>query len=110
MKPRVWFAHGKIIENGFWCTWCSRNRTGRLIRDRCLWGVRLSCGHYRAEIGMTQPFEELERKGYINQKGTPDPRYLAKVKQEWLSFFAKRKAAKDRGEAAELFTSHSVIH
>ena len=59
---------------------------------------------------MTQPFEELERKGFINQKGATDPRYLAKVKQEWLDFFARRQALKDQEKAEDLFSSHSLVH
>ena len=110
MKNRVWFSHGKVLKDFFYCPWCDMRRTGRIIRDLWYWRAVLACGHVRADMGLTQPYEELERKGYINKNIGPDPRYLAKVKQEWLAFFAKQKAAKDQGVAAELFTSHSVIH
>jgi hypothetical protein len=110
MKKRVFFSHGKILKDVFWCPWCDMRRTGRLIRDLYMWRVRMACGHVRANLGFTMPYEELERKGYINQNIGPDPRYLAKVKQEWLGFFAKRKDAKDRDKAFDLFSSHSVIH
>lgn len=110
MSNRVWFAHGKVIENGFFCPFCDRMRTGRLIRDLYMWRANLSCGHVRGSLGLTMPYEELERKGYINQKGTPDPRYLAKVKQEWCAFFAKRREANNKEKYEDLFTAKSLIH
>jgi len=110
MSKRVWFSHGKVIKNGFYCAFCDRFRTGRLIRDQYLWRVHLFCGHVRANLGLTQPYEELERKGYINTKYAPDPRYLAKVKQQWLDFAARRRELGDRAKAEDLFASHSLVH
>jgi len=110
MANRVWFSHGKVLKDTFFCPFCTRFRTGRLIRDQYLWRVQLKCGHVRANLGLTQPYEELERKGYINTEYAPDPRYLAKVKQQWLDFAARHKELKDREKAEDLFTHYSLIH
>ncbi len=110
MHKRVWFSHGKVIKNGFFCPFCNRHRTGRLIRDQFLWRVQMKCGHVRANLGLTQPAEELERKGYINTKYAPDPRYLAKVKQSWLDLANRRRALGAQAKAEDLFASHTLIH
>lgn len=110
MRKRVWYSHGKVIKDNFYCPFCDRFRTGRLIRDQYLWRVQLRCGHVRANLGLTQPYEELERKGYINTEYAPDPRYTAKVKRQYLDFFARRREMKDRDKAKELFASHTLIH
>lgn len=70
----------------------------------------MECGHVRANLGLTQPYEELERKGFINTEYDPDPRYIAKVKQQYLDFFARRRELKNREKAHELFASHTLIH
>lgn len=108
-KSRVWFYHGMILD-GLFCPFCDRFRRARIIRDLYFWRAHFVCGHVRSNVGLTMPYEELERKGYINQKGTPDPRYLAKVKQEWLDFFERRKAIKGQARAEELFASKQIMH
>lgn len=95
-KSRVWFSHGKVIENGFFCPWCDCHRTGRIVKETYRWGVILKCGHVRRKIGYTLPPEELERKGFINYKGTEDPRYTARKKQEFLAFMAYRQHILDQ--------------
>ena len=89
MQTRVWFSHGKIIE-GMYCPWCDVRRSCRLIRDRHLWRGILKCGHVRANLGLTLPFEELVRKGYINQKFKEDPRFTARKKELFQGMMKRR--------------------
>lgn len=107
---RVLFSHGKVIKDGFFCPFCDRHRTGRLIRDQYLWRVQLKCGHVRANLGTTQPYEELERKGFINTQYEEDPRYTAKKRQAFLDFRARVDDHKNRQKAHELFASRTLIH
>lgn len=78
-QKRVVFVHGKVYD-GFYCPWCDVRRPGRIVRENFRWRCLLKCGHVRSNIGFTLPPEELERKGYINQKGSEDPRFTAKKK------------------------------
>lgn len=95
-KTRVWFRHGKVIENGFFCPWCDCYRTGRIIKETYRWRVRMNCGHVRANVGFTLPPEELERKGFINYQHSEDPRYTAKKRQDFLAFMAYRQHVLDQ--------------
>lgn len=88
-QKRVWFVHGKTYE-GFWCSWCDCRRKGRMIRETFRWRCILSCGHVRANIGFTLPPEELERKGYINQPFTEDPRFTARKRELFLAAMKRR--------------------
>lgn len=92
-KQRIWFVHGKIVEKGFYCPFCDRHRTGRIIKELYRWRAVLSCGHVRAQLGLTLPFEELERKGYINQKGSEDPRFTARKKALFAGAMKQREEA-----------------
>ena len=92
---KVWFSHGKIID-GLFCPFCDRHRSGRLIRDRHLWRAILKCGHVRSNLGLTQPYEELERKGYINPEFKKDPRQIAKEKQAFREFMNEKREAYER--------------
>lgn len=91
MQQRVWFTHGKIIKNAFYCAWCDCQRTGRVVKELFRWRVIMKCGHVRANVGFTLPPEELERKGYINQKGSEDPRFTAKKKQLFAEVMKRRE-------------------
>lgn len=53
----------------------------------------MSCGHVRPNIGLTLPFEELERKGYINQKFKEDPRFTLKKKELFAGAMKRRDEA-----------------
>lgn len=99
-KQRVWFRHGKIIKGGFHCPWCDCMRTGRVVKETFRWRVIMSCGHVRANVGFTLPPSELERKGYINQKGTEDPRFTAKKKHLFAAVMAQRAEALRRKRIA----------
>ena len=99
---RVWFAHGKIID-GIYCAYCDVRRKCRLVRDRHLWRGILSCGHVRVNMGLTIPYEELERKGYINQKGSEDPRFTAHKKMLFDGVMAFREEVLKRRDVEERF-------
>lgn len=89
MQKRVLFVHGKIIA-GFYCPWCDVRRSGRCVKETYKWRVILKCGHV-INRGYTLPPEELERKGYINQKGTEDPRFTARKKELFRGVMALRE-------------------
>lgn len=88
MFKRIWYSHGKRIE-GVFCAFCDVRRSGRIIQETFRWRVLLKCGHV-VNRGTTLPWEELERKGYINYAHTEDPRYTAKKKQLFAGVMAKR--------------------
>lgn len=75
-QKRIFFVHGKVVD-GWFCPWCDARRSGRIIRETYRFSVVMSCGHVRRKVAYTLPPEELERKGYVNQKGTEDPRFTA---------------------------------
>lgn len=101
MQKRVWFAHGKIID-GIYCPYCDRHRTCRLIRETFRWRGLLSCGHVRAQIGLTLPYKELVRKGFINRQDTSeDPRSTARKKQLFYEAMSMRQKVLDEKRISE---------
>ena len=108
MPERIRFAHGKKV-NGFYCVFCDMQRPARIVRDRWQWRLEFKCGHVRADAGMVQPLEELQRKGYVNTpNNNPDPRYTAEVKRKWLDFIERAKAKKDFADMTDLFPTKSL--
>lgn len=93
MQKRVWFVHGRLYKKAFYCPYCDCHRTGRTIKETFRWRAILECGHVRAQLGLTLPFEELERKGYINQKYKEDPRFTARKKELFAGAMKQRDEA-----------------
>ena len=94
MKPRIIYAHGKIVKDNFYCPWCDRKRTGKIIHECYKWRVNLSCGHV-VNRDYTLPVQELERKGLVNQPNkSEDPRFTAKKKQLFTEMMNRFEEAK----------------
>ena len=74
-----------------------------------MWRGILSCGHVRNNLGFTLPYEELERKGYINYVGTEDPRFTARKKHLFAQAMAVKEEADERRRAKE-FASGRLVH
>lgn len=61
-------------------------------------------------MGLTLPYEELERKGYINYDTPEDPRFTAKKKHLFRAAMAMREMALSKRRAKEEFASGRLVH